>query len=108
MKEKILERFLRYVKTDTQSDPASTQYPSSKKQLILAKMLAEELKQLGLTGISSDKYGYVMATLHSNIEKKVPVIGFLSHMDTSPDMSGTNVNPRVVDNYDGEELISRK
>ena len=108
MKEKILERFLRYVKTDTQSDPASTQYPSSKKQLILAKMLAEELKQLGLTGISSDKYGYVMATLHSNIEKKVPVIGFLSHMDTSPDMSGTNVNPRVVDNYDGEDILLNK
>ena len=68
-------------------------------------MLVEELKQLGLTGISLDKYGYVMATLQSNIEKKVPVIGFLSHMDTSPDMSGANVNPGVVDNYNGEDIL---
>jgi len=105
MKEKILERFLRYVRTDTGSVSDSIQYPSSKKQLKLAKMLVEELKQLGLTGISFDKYGYVMATLQSNIEKKVPVIGFLSHMDTSPDMSGANVNPRVVDNYDGEDIL---
>jgi tripeptide aminopeptidase len=105
MKEKILERFLRYVRIDTQSDSDSKQYPSSKKQLKLAKMLVEELKQVGLTGISFDKYGYVIATLHSNIEKKVPVIGFLSHMDTSPDMSGANVNPRVVDNYNGEDIL---
>ncbi len=108
MKEKILERFLRYVRTDTTSVSDSTEFPSSKKQLKLAKMLVEELKQLGLTGISFDKYGYVMATLQSNIEKKVPVIGFLSHMDTSPDMSGANVNPRVVDNYNGEDILLNK
>jgi tripeptide aminopeptidase len=105
MKEKILERFLRYVRVDTQSDYDSTQYPSSKKQLILAEMLAEELNQIGLTDISFDNYGYVMATLPSNIEKNVPVIGFLSHMDTSPDMSGSNVNPRLVDNYNGEDIL---
>lgn len=105
MKEKILERFLRYVRIDTRSDPDSTQYPSSEKQLKLAGMLAEELEQIGLTDISFDNYGYVMATLQSNIEKKVPVIGFLSHMDTSPDMSGTNVNPGVVYNYNGGDLL---
>jgi tripeptide aminopeptidase len=105
MKDIILERFLRYVRTDTRSVSDSTEYPSSKKQLKLAKMLVEELKQLGLTGISLDKYGYVMATLQSNIEQKVPVIGFLSHMDTSPDMSGANVNPKVVANYNGEDIL---
>jgi len=105
MKEKILERFLRYARVDTQSDSDSTEFPSSKKQFILAEMLADELKQIGLTDISIDNYGYVMATLPSNIEKNIPVIGFLSHMDTSPDMSGTNVNPRVVDNYNGEDIL---
>ncbi len=106
MKEKILERFLRYVRIDTQSDYDSREYPSSKKQLILAEMLVEELKLIGLTDISIDNYGYIMATLHSNIEKKVPVIGFLSHMDTSPDMSsGANVNPGVVHNYNGEDIL---
>lgn len=108
MEEKILERFLRYVRIDTQSDNDSNQYPSSKKQLKLAKILAEELRQLGLTGISFDKYGYVMATLRSNIEKKVPVIGFLSHMDTSPDMSGANVNPGIVEKYDGKDILLNK
>jgi len=108
MKEKILERFLRYVKVDTQSDSDSLEYPSSKKQLIFAEMLVEELKQIGLTEISIDNHGYVMATLHSNIEKKIPVIGFLSHMDTSPDMSGANVNPMVVYNYNGEDILLNK
>lgn len=105
MKEKILERFLRYVRIDTQSDYDSKEYPSSKKQLVLAEMLVEELKLIGLTDISIDNYGYIMATLHSNIEKKVPVIGFLSHIDTSPDMSGANVNPGVFHNYNGEDIL---
>lgn len=108
MKEKLLERFLRYVKVDTRSDSDSVEYPSSKKQLILAEMLAEEIKQIGLTDISVDKYGYVMATLHSNTDKKIPVIGFLSHMDTSPDMPAANINPRVVDNYDGGDILLDK
>ncbi|HOW10178.1 MAG TPA: peptidase T [Bacteroidales bacterium] len=108
MKEKLLERFLRYVKVDTRSDSDSVEYPSSKKQLILAEMLAEEIKQIGLTDISVDKYGYVMATLHSNTDKKIPVIGFLSHMDTSPDMPAANIDPRVVDNYDGGDILLDK
>ena len=108
MKEKILERFLRYVKTDTQSDPDSTQFPSTEKQLQFAEMLADELKNAGLTDISLDEKGYVMATLPSNVDYKVPVIGFLAHMDTSPDMSGTNVNPQIVNNYNGEDILLNK
>ena len=99
MKEKILERFLRYVKTDTQSNPDSTRFPSTEKQFHLAKMLADDLKDAGLTDISLDKKGYVMATLPSNVEANVPVIGFLAHMDTSPDITGANVNPQIVNNY---------
>jgi tripeptide aminopeptidase len=108
MKEKILERFLRYVKTDTQSNPDSTRVPSTEKQLLFAKMLADDLKAAGLTDIFLDKKGYVMATLPSNVEAIVPVIGFLAHMDTSPDMSGTNVNPQVVNNYNGEDVLLNK
>ena len=108
MKEKKLERFLRYVKTDTQSNPDSTQFPSTEKQFQLAKMLTDDLKDAGLIDISLDKNGYVMATLPSNIEAIVPVIGFLAHMDTSPDMSGTNVNPQVVNNYNGEDILLNK
>jgi tripeptide aminopeptidase len=108
MREKILERFIRYVKIDTQSNPDSKQFPSTEKQLLLAKMLVDDLNNAGLTDISLDKNGYVMATLHSNIEAKIPVIGFLSHMDTSPDLSGTNVNPQVVTNYNGEDILLNK
>ena len=108
MKEEILERFLRYVKTDTQSKPDSSQFPSTEKQLKFAKMLADELKNAGLIDISLDKKGYVMASLPSNVDLKVPVIGFLAHMDTSPDMSGTNVNPQVVNNYNGEDILLNK
>jgi tripeptide aminopeptidase len=105
MKEKILERFLRYVKTDTQSNPDSKQFPSTEKQFHLARILVEELNDIGLTDISLDEKAYVMATLPSNVEAKVPVIGFLSHMDTSPDMSGKNVNPQIVNNYNGEDIL---
>lgn len=105
MKEKILDRFLRYIRIDTQSQPEVTAFPSTEKQLQLATILAEELKNTGLTDISLDKYGYVMATLPSNIEKQVPVIGFLAHMDTSPDMPGTKVNPQVIENYDGGDIL---
>ncbi len=108
MREKILERFLRYVKTDTQSNPDSTRFPSTEKQLLLAKILVDDLKDAGLTDISIDKKGYVMATLPSNVKDEVPVIGFLSHMDTSPDMSGTNVNPQIVNNYNGEDILLNK
>ena len=105
MKERILERFLRYVRTDTQSMPDVISFPSTGKQLTFAASLAEELRNAGLTDISLDDNGYVMATLPSNIDHKVPVIGFLAHMDTSPDMSGTNVNPRVIKDYDGGDIL---
>jgi tripeptide aminopeptidase len=108
MKEKIVERFLRYVKTDTQSRPDSSQFPSTEKQLQFAKMLADELKNAGLSDVTFDEKAYVMATLPSNVEFKVPVIGFLAHMDTSPDMSGTNVNPQVVNNYNGGDILLNK
>jgi tripeptide aminopeptidase len=105
MKEKILERFLRYVKTDTQSKPDSSEFPSTGKQLQFAKSLADELENTGLTDVSLDEHGYVMATLPSNVDFEVPVIGFLAHIDTSPDMSGTNVNPKIVENYDGRDIL---
>ncbi|MGE5420564.1 MAG: peptidase T [Chloroflexota bacterium] len=108
MNEKILERFLRYARTDTQSMQDSDRFPSTEKQLHLAEMLAEELRSIGLTGASLDENGYVMATLPANIELSVPVIGFLAHMDTSPDMSGTNVNPQIVSDYDGGNILLNK
>ncbi len=108
MDEKLIERFLKYVKIDTQSDENSQSCPSTEKQLVLAKLLVEELNSLGLSDVSLDENGYVMATLPSNIDKKVPVIGFISHMDTSPDMSGENVNPQIIKNYDGGDIVINK
>lgn len=107
-KQSLIERFIRYVKIDTTSDDDSTTFPSTRKQLDLAKVLVEELKLLGLQDISLDEWGYVMATLPANIDKPIPTIGFLAHMDTAPDMSGTNVNPRFVENYDGKDIILHK
>ncbi|HEX2919802.1 MAG TPA: peptidase T [Bacteroidales bacterium] len=108
MKEKILERFLRYVKVDTQSQPDQDQFPSTEKQVQFAKMLVDELRKIGLSDVSVDEYGYVMATLPSNIDDSVPAIGFLAHMDTSPDMSGTNVNPQIITDYNGEDILLDK
>ncbi len=108
MDEKLIERFLKYIKIDTQSDENSQTCPSTEKQLVLAKLLVEELKSLGLSDVSLDENGYVMATLPSNIDRDVPVIGFISHMDTSPDMSGENVNPQIIKNYDGGDIIINK
>ena len=105
MKKEVLERFLKYISIDTQSDEDSETCPSSAKQFVLAKLIVEELTQIGLTDISLDENCYIMATLQSNIEKKVPVIGFVAHMDTSPDISGANVNPQITENYDGGDLI---
>jgi tripeptide aminopeptidase len=101
---KVVERFIRYVKFDTKADDASDTVPSTPGQLVLAKELGKELEQLGLSDVSVDENGYVMATLPSNLDKKVPTIGFIAHMDTSPDMSGTNVNPQFVENYDGGDI----
>jgi len=101
----VIERFLRYVKIDTQSDPTSATVPSTEKQKNLGKLLAEELKKIGLTDAHMDEYCYVYATLPSNTSKKVPVICFCSHMDTSPDCSGLNVNPVVHQKYAGGDIV---
>ena len=101
----VTERFLKYVKIDTQSDPSSTTCPSSEKQKDLGKVLVEELQEMGISDAHMDENGYVYATIPSNSNKKVPVICFCSHMDTSPDCSGKNVNPQVHKNYDGKDII---
>ena len=102
----VLERFLRYVKLDTASDPASTTVPSTPKQLVLLDLLVEELQALGLKDAARDEFGIVMATLPATTSKKnVPVIGFLAHVDTSPELSGANVKPIVHRNYDGRDIV---
>ncbi|HPQ33549.1 MAG TPA: peptidase T [Tenuifilaceae bacterium] len=105
----LVDRFLRYIKIDTQSDDTVTdKFPSTEKQLVLSRMLVNELKELGLTDVTIDEYGYVLATVPANTDKKLPTIGFLAHVDTAPDMSGLNVNPRFIENYDGSEIILNK
>lgn len=99
-----VDRFLKYVKYDTQSDEEATAYPSTEKQKILLKDLAEELKSMGLKDVTMDKWGYVMATLPSNTDKDVPVIGFISHVDTSPAVTGKDVNPVIHKNYQGGDI----
>jgi tripeptide aminopeptidase len=99
-----VERFLRYVKYDTQSDEESTSFPSTEKQKNLSKDLAKELKELGLGDAHMDENGYVMATLPSNTDKNIPVIGFIAHVDTSPAVSGANVNPVINKNYPGGDI----
>ncbi len=105
MKQELLNKFLRYVQKDTQSDENSKTYPSTKKQFDLAHILEKELNDLGLDDVEVDDFGYVTATLPSNTEKEIPVIGFLAHMDTAPDMSGKNVRPQVFENYDGNDIL---
>ncbi len=102
---KVVEKFLKYVSYDTKSDEESTTVPSTAGQMILAKELVKELKEMGIQQVSIDDNGYVMATIPSNVEKDVPTIGFIAHMDTAPDMSGKNVNPKFVENYDGKDII---
>lgn len=104
----IIDRFLRYVKIDTQSDPASETTPSTKKQWELANLLFEELKSIGMTDVTIDEKGYIMATLPATITKEVPTIGFISHYDTSPDFSGKQVNPRIIEKYDGKDILLNK
>ncbi len=101
--EKILDRFLRYVAIDTQSDENSDSQPSAAKELDLLKLLCKELNDMGVEA-TLDEYGYVMGTLPSNIDKKVPAIGFIAHVDTSPDASGANVKPQIIENYDGSDI----
>ena len=104
-KSTVMERFLRYVVIDTQSDAHSATFPSTEKQYTLGKLLADELLKMGITDASQDSYGYVYATIPSNTDKKVPVICFCSHMDTSPDCSGANVKPVVHRQYTGSDII---
>ncbi|MBN2677071.1 MAG: peptidase T, partial [Anaerolineaceae bacterium] len=104
----VIERFLRYVKIDTQSNESIEKHPTTEKQLVLAKLLVEELKAIGLDDIHIDQYGIVTATLPANLEHDVPVMGLLAHMDTSGGMSGENVNPQMVENYDGGDIILDK
>ncbi len=99
-----IDRFLKYVKIDTKSDEDSTTFPSDPKQLELSKILVEELKEVGLTDAALDDSGYVMATLPANTDKDVDVIGFIAHVDTSPAVSGKDVNPRFVKNYQGGDI----
>ena len=103
--QKIIDRFISYVTIDTQSDPNSDSTPSTEKQWVLANKLVEELKQIGLEDVSIDANSYIMATLPSNIDKEVPTVGFISHFDTTPDFSGTNVSPRLIQNYDGKDIV---
>ncbi|MDA9846322.1 peptidase T [Flavobacteriaceae bacterium] len=104
-RKKILNRFLSYVKIDTESDPNSTTTPSTEKQWTLARLLAEELKKIGLVDVSIDEYAYVMGTLPSNVAHDVPAIGFISHFDTSPDFTAAKVSPQVIENYDGKAIV---
>src|SRR3954468_18254228 len=101
----VTERFLRYVVIDTQSDPASPTCPSTEKQKNLGRLLASELQAIGLADAHLDEHGYVYATIPANTDKKVPVICFCSHMDTSPDCSGANVKPQIVKNHRGGDIV---
>ncbi len=107
-KQKIVDRFTSYVTVDTESDPESNTTPSTKKQWNLANALVEELKEIGMEDVSIDENAYIMATLPSNIDREVPVIGFISHFDTSPDFTGANVKPQVIEKYTGNDIILNK
>ena len=101
----LVERFLKYVSFDTQSSEETEVTPSTPGQMVFAKYLKEELESLDLEDITLDEHGYLFATLPANIDKPVPTIGFIAHMDTSPDMSGKDVSPRIVQNYDGSDIV---
>lgn len=104
-KADIIKRFISYVTIDTESDPTSNSTPSTKKQWDLANKLAEELKAIGLEDVSIDEHAYIMATLPSNVNHNVPTIGFISHFDTSPDFTGANIKPQIIENYNGEDIV---
>lgn len=101
----IVDRFFKYVKIDTQSDENNTETPSTQKQFDLAREVEKEMIEMGLSDVSLDENCYLMATLPANTDKEIPTIGFVAHFDTSPDMSGKNVSPRIVENYDGTDII---
>jgi tripeptide aminopeptidase len=107
-KQHLINRFVSYVTVDTESDPTSESTPSTAKQWDLANALVEELKSIGMEEVSIDENAYIMATLPSNSAKKLPIIGFISHFDTSPDFTGANVKPQIIENYDGNDIILDK
>jgi len=104
-KNHIINRFISYITIDTTSDPESLTTPSTQKQWDLANKLVEDLNTIGMSDVTIDENAYVMATLQSNVNHEVPTIGFISHFDTSPDYSGTNVNPQIIENYDGKDIV---
>ena len=101
----LVKRFLKYVSFDTQSDDNSTSTPSTSKQLLLAKYLVNELKSIGCSDVLLDQYGIVYASIPSNCKEKLPTIGLIAHMDTSPDCSGANIKPRLINKYDGSDIV---
>lgn len=105
MKHDLIRRLTTYAKIDTQSDYASTTVPTTDGQWTLARLLVEELKEIGMSDVTVDENGYVMATLPANTDADIPTIGFLAHLDTATDFTGTNVNPQIVEGYDGEDLV---
>ncbi|MAY22743.1 MAG: peptidase T [Flavobacteriaceae bacterium] len=104
-KDHLIKRFIGYVTVDTESDPNSNSTPSTAKQWDLANALVEELKSIGMEDVTIDENAYIMATLPSNIDKEVPTIGFISHFDTSPDFTGANVKPQIIEDYDGKDIV---
>ncbi len=104
-KNTLINRFISYVTIDTESNPESTTTPSTKKQWDLANKLAEELKTIGMQEVSIDDKAYIMATLPSNVDHQVPTIGFIAHFDTSPDFTGANVQPQIIENYNGKDIV---
>ncbi|MFT7072332.1 peptidase T [Patiriisocius sp. Uisw_017] len=104
-KEKLIKRFVSYVTVDTESDPDSDTTPSSAKQWNLANALVQELKEIGLQEVTIDENAYIMATLPSNVNHETPTIGFVSHFDTTPDFTGAKVNPQIIENYDGKDIV---
>ena len=108
MKKELIERFISYVKIDTQSDENNPNCPSTPGQLVLAEQLVQELKGIGMEEVTMDEHGYVMATLPANTDKNVPVIGFLAHLDTATDFTGANVRPQIVETYDGKDIVLNK
>ena len=106
--KQLVDRFIKYVKIDTQSDPNNEEFPSTEKQWELAKILAEDLKAIGMQDVELDEHCYVMATLPSNVDHEVPTVGFIAHIDTSPDFSGTHVNPQIHKDYDGKDILLNK
>ena len=110
MKEKILERFLRYIAIETTSDPESSSQPSTSDQLDLSRLLVKELQEIGIKDVTLDEHGYVMATIPSNLPAgtKVPVIGFIAHVDSAPDAPGKVINPQILKNYDGKDIVINK